>query len=148
MIPPRARKGGSFTVPETTLTGPPPDIAGDPDKLKIYEAIQDGINDANGGRPNAAPVDLTGDETTAQAYDAGYHFAKGELPLPPPPAELKNWYSGPMLEEAKGGEPYPYDPALRAIEEWLGLEEDPHIENAEFPTDTTEPPGAGSGPGD
>jgi hypothetical protein len=129
------------TIPEVTIEGPPQDIVNDPWKLKIYNAIQDGYDAAVSGERSKPPVDLTGDEMSALAYEVGYRFGKGE-PLPDRPTELDDWYTGPTVEGPVGGKPYPdsLTPATRALLKWLGAwDEDPHIEIPEYDPDSTRP---------
>jgi hypothetical protein len=130
-------------MPAATISGPPQSVLNDPIKLIQWNALQTGIDHAQTGQPFNPPTDLSGDKTQAQAYEAGYRWARGELTLPPRQPGAVTVDTAPQIgPETTPGHTYVHDetPGVRLIREFLG---DIHEGHPHAP----EPPEITPGPG-
>jgi hypothetical protein len=128
----------------------------DPSRQQAWDAAQQGINDFRAGAPFNPPIDLTGDPTTANAYQVGYLWAAGQLPLDDsePPADWSD-ETGPTIgPPVENGTPLNDDgltPQEQRILDFLNDSEDPHDEPPEFempkPPEELEPVGVNDSSG-
>jgi hypothetical protein len=143
---------GVLVTPEDRITGPPADVLNDPELLKAWDAMSQGIDDAQAGAPFNPPVDLTGDQTTAAAYELGYRTTTGEWQLPgaAPGPDFSNM---PEIRPSTPSEIHrprwdgvsPQERREQRIRDWLGEREDPHLHGEAGEPPLESPPGISPG---